>query len=146
METCGRFTIPPLLRYNGYAKTTTSMIDCIENEDGTFTISWDENDPLESVLNDWTEADFIEVIRNYAEEILACKEFYSKNSSKSEEESGETNISEATEEDYQDFWEGEDISEQKSDNYVQATNEDTFWEIPPLEEGYPTKDDRLWEG
>jgi hypothetical protein len=122
------------------------MIDCIENEDGTFTISWDENDPLESVLNDWTEADFIEVIRNYAEEILACKEFYSKNSSKSEEESGETNISEATEEDYQDFWEGEDISEQKNDNYIQATNEDTFWEIPPLEEGYPTKDDRLWEG
>ena len=122
------------------------MIDCIENEDGTFTISWDENDPLESVLNDWTEADFIEVIRNYAEEILACKEFYSKNSSKSKEESGETNISEATEEDYQDFWEGDDISEQESDTYVQATNEDTFWEIPPLEEGYPTKDDRLWEG
>ena len=122
------------------------MIDCIQNEDGTFTISWDENDPLESVLNDWTEADFIEVIRNYAEEILACKEFYSKNSSKSKKESGETNISEATEEDYQDFWEGDDISEQESDTYVQATNEDTFWEIPPLQEGYPTKDDRLWEG
>jgi len=123
------------------------MIDCIENEDGTFTISWDENDPIESVLNDWTEEDFIEVITNYAEEIIACKEFYSKNSSKSSKESGETNVSEATEKDYEDFWEGDDITEQESsDNYVQATNEDTFWEVPPLQEGYPTKDDRLWEG
>ena len=125
------------------------MIDCIQNEDGTFTISWDENDPLESVLNDWTEADFIEVIRNYAEEILACKDFYSKNSSKSREESGEiSNVSEATEEDYQDFWEEYDGNCQEIkdpdkiyDNYIQATNEETFGQ-----EGYPTKDDRLWEG
>ena len=80
------------------------MIDCTENQDGTFTISWDENDPLESVLNDWTEKDFIEVIQNYAEEILAAQEFYGKNSSKSREESRETNISEATQKDWEDFW------------------------------------------
>ena len=38
------------------------MIDCKENEDGTFTITWDENDPVESVLNTWTEQDFIDTI------------------------------------------------------------------------------------
>lgn len=40
------------------------MIDCTENDDGTFTISWDENDPYESVLNTWTHDDFIQVIRD----------------------------------------------------------------------------------
>ena len=107
------------------------MIDCTENQDGTFTISWDENDPLESVLNDWTEKDFIEVIQNYAEEILAAQEFYGKNSSKSREESRETNISEATQKDWEDFWYN---SESEGKDY------------PPIEKGYPTKDDRLWEG
>jgi len=38
------------------------MIDCTENEDGTLTITWDENDPVESVLNTWTEQDFIDTI------------------------------------------------------------------------------------
>lgn len=40
------------------------MIDVKENEDGTFEISWDENDPVESVLNTWTEQDFIDTIMN----------------------------------------------------------------------------------
>jgi len=40
------------------------MIDCTENEDGTFTISWDENDPVESLMNTWTEQDFIDIIMN----------------------------------------------------------------------------------
>ena len=133
------------------------MIDCKENEDGSFTISWDENDPIESVLNDWTEEDFIEVITNYAEEILACKKFYSKHSSKSGKESGETNISEATEEDYEDFWEGDDITGQEDSDYIQATGEETygkeFWEeynslskeIDDAKQ-FLTKNDRLWEG
>ncbi len=38
------------------------MINCIENSDGTFTISWDENDPHESVLNTWSHDDFVNVI------------------------------------------------------------------------------------
>jgi uncharacterized protein YicC (UPF0701 family) len=125
------------------------MIDCKENEDGSFTISWDQNDPLESVLNDWTEKDFIEVIYNYAEEILSCKEFYSKNSSKSREESRETNISEATQKDWENFWydsesEGKDF-DTIYDNYIQAINEDTYG-TSAQEPGYPTKNDRLWEG
>ena len=40
------------------------MIDVKENEDGTFEISWDENDPVERVLNTWTEQDFIDTIMN----------------------------------------------------------------------------------
>jgi len=40
------------------------VIDCTENEDGTFTISWDENDPVESLMNTWTEQDFIDIIMN----------------------------------------------------------------------------------
>ena len=41
------------------------MIDCTENEDGTFTIYWDENDPNEKFLNDWTQEDFINALQNY---------------------------------------------------------------------------------
>ena len=41
------------------------MIDVKENEDGTFTINWDENDPNESKFNDWTEKDFINLIQDY---------------------------------------------------------------------------------
>ena len=41
------------------------MIDVTENQDGTFTISWDENDPTESIFNDFKEEDFINLIQNY---------------------------------------------------------------------------------
>ena len=41
------------------------MIDVKKNEDGTFTIFWDENDPKESILNTWTEEDFINAIKDY---------------------------------------------------------------------------------
>jgi hypothetical protein len=37
-------------------------IEVVQNEDKSFTISWDENDPQESILNEWTEHDFIDVI------------------------------------------------------------------------------------
>ena len=38
------------------------MIECIEECDGSLTFSWDENDPVERVLNTWTEQDFIDAI------------------------------------------------------------------------------------
>ena len=38
------------------------MIEVTEREDGSFDISWDENDPVESQLNHWTEQDFIDCI------------------------------------------------------------------------------------
>jgi len=39
------------------------MIEVRELEDGALEISWDENDPVESKLNEWTEQDFIDCIR-----------------------------------------------------------------------------------
>ena len=42
------------------------------SEDGKLklTISWDENDPVESKFNDWTEDDFLTAIRNACEQEL----------------------------------------------------------------------------
>jgi len=40
------------------------MINVKQEEDGSFTISWDENDPQESILNTWTQDDFINAIQN----------------------------------------------------------------------------------
>jgi hypothetical protein len=39
------------------------MIEVTENPDGSFDIDWNENDPQESILNDWTEEDFIQAIK-----------------------------------------------------------------------------------
>jgi hypothetical protein len=46
------------------------MIECTEEQDGSFTISWDENDPVESILNTWTEQDFIDVITQRCQDLL----------------------------------------------------------------------------
>ena len=40
------------------------MINVKQEDNGTFTISWDENDPQESILNTWTQEDFINAIQN----------------------------------------------------------------------------------
>jgi hypothetical protein len=40
-----------------------------ENEDKTFTISWDENSPTESILNTWAEEDFIRVIMEHLDKV-----------------------------------------------------------------------------
>jgi hypothetical protein len=45
------------------------MIQVTENEDNSFTISWDETSPTESILNTWTEDDFIKVIMERVEEL-----------------------------------------------------------------------------
>lgn len=45
-------------------------IDVKEEQDGSFTISWDENDPEESMFNTWTEQDFIDAILNHCKEQL----------------------------------------------------------------------------
>jgi hypothetical protein len=41
------------------------MIEVKEREDGSFDISWDENDPSESMFNTWTEQDFANAIEKY---------------------------------------------------------------------------------
>ena len=45
------------------------MIQVIENEDKSFTISWDETSPTESILNTWTEDDFIKVIMEHLQKL-----------------------------------------------------------------------------
>ena len=45
------------------------MIQVTENEDKSFTISWDETSPTESILNTWTEDDFIRAIKQSIEEL-----------------------------------------------------------------------------
>jgi hypothetical protein len=45
------------------------MIECKEEDDGSFTFSWDENDPIESQLNTWTEEDFIKVITEHLDKL-----------------------------------------------------------------------------
>ena len=41
------------------------MINVTQEPDGSFTISWDENDPQESILNSWKEEDFVKVITDF---------------------------------------------------------------------------------
>ena len=45
------------------------MIQVTENENGSFTISWDENSPTESIFNTWTEEDFINAIDEYLQKL-----------------------------------------------------------------------------
>jgi hypothetical protein len=40
-----------------------------KNKDGTFDISWDQNDPQESMFNTWTESDFIDAISKYLDKL-----------------------------------------------------------------------------
>ena len=49
------------------------MIQVVQEDDGSLTVYWDENDPVESQLNNWTEQDFIDAIMD------KCKELEQKN-------------------------------------------------------------------
>jgi len=49
------------------------MIDVKKERDGTYTISWDENDPIENMLSTWTEEDFIREIKEYCEQKLQSR-------------------------------------------------------------------------
>jgi hypothetical protein len=54
-------------------------INVQETEEG-FEISWDPDDPLEGMFNDWTEEDFLAMLRNAAEKVIAEHENTQKNS------------------------------------------------------------------
>jgi hypothetical protein len=45
------------------------MIEVTEREDGSFDIEWDEKDPVESIMNDWTESDFIYAVQEYLDKL-----------------------------------------------------------------------------
>jgi hypothetical protein len=34
-----------------------------------FEIDWDENDPVESIMNEWTEEDFIQALKEHLEQV-----------------------------------------------------------------------------
>jgi len=110
-------------------------IEVTEETNGTFTISWDENDPLESIFNDWTEEDFIQVITEAAERILSqqeyCNEKQKVNSAKTGGESQNSNISEATEKDWEDFWNSESEGREYSEATQELLNtqEETFGQV-----------------
>ncbi|AOO07171.1 hypothetical protein Sn250709_027 [Synechococcus phage S-RIM2] len=85
------------------------MINVKDNSDGSFIIEWDENDPQESIFNDWTKEDFTEFFKWAAE-----REFnLGKNTEELREKSKESY--------YNSESEGKKI-----DTYLKATNEDTY--------------------
>lgn len=49
-------------------------IKVTELEDGTFEINWDESDPYESALNDWTEDMFLDFIMEGVRQAMAQDE------------------------------------------------------------------------
>ena len=85
------------------------MINVKDHEDGSFTIEWDENDPAESIFNDWTKEDFINFFRYCVERENA-------------KESGE----ESEEDYYNSESEGKEKYYTNQDPYIQAVNQETF--------------------
>lgn len=45
-----------------------------ENPDGSWTLEWDENHPVTSIFNTWTEQDFLDAIRLGCEDTLGKEE------------------------------------------------------------------------
>jgi hypothetical protein len=44
-------------------------IEVKEETNGSFTISWDEKDPQESMFNTWTESDFLDAIQKHLDNL-----------------------------------------------------------------------------
>ena len=49
------------------------MIDVKQITENEFQITWDENDPIEGIMNTWEEDDFIREIREYCEQKLQSR-------------------------------------------------------------------------
>jgi hypothetical protein len=49
------------------------MIEVTQEPDGSMTIDWDSNDPVESIMNDWTADDFIQALQEYLEQLKTDK-------------------------------------------------------------------------
>ena len=62
-------------------------MEVIETEDG-FDISWDPDDPVECVFNDWTEEDFLQIILAEAEKVIAEHEIAQNGSDENTFEQG----------------------------------------------------------
>jgi len=44
---------------------------CVEEDDGSLTIHWDDKHPTTSLFNDWTEGMFVDMLLARAREVLA---------------------------------------------------------------------------
>lgn len=49
---------------------TTDTLQIKENEDGSFTMEWDPNDPKWVWLNDMTSEEIAKILSDYCDEIL----------------------------------------------------------------------------
>ena len=47
-----------------YSQKWRNMIDVKQEDDGSLTITWDENNPQENILGTWTQEDFIHAIED----------------------------------------------------------------------------------
>ena len=105
------------------------MINVTQKSSNQFLIEWDETDPIESILNNYSEEDFNKLLREYIEEINCKKEYYEGkvNSTKTRGKSQNSNISETTQEDWEDFWNSE--SEGRDKDYLKAINQETFGQV-----------------
>lgn len=45
-------------------------LNVTEEKDGSFTFEWDENHPVTSIFNSWTEKDFLEAIFERCKQVL----------------------------------------------------------------------------
>lgn len=96
-------------------------LNVTENEDGSLTIDWDEED--EAVFKDFTAEDFINLIRNYAEE---AKRVAEESDDNQREEVTYYLNSESEGKEYKDYDERYDQYISARDSYIQATNEETY--------------------
>jgi predicted flavoprotein YhiN len=46
------------------------MLEVKENENGSFEITWDPDDPVESVFNTWSEEDFTKCIMDVCRKVI----------------------------------------------------------------------------
>jgi hypothetical protein len=44
-------------------------IKVTERGDGSFDIEWNEKDPQESIMNTWTESDFLDAIQKHLDKL-----------------------------------------------------------------------------
>jgi len=89
-------------------------LNVTENEDGSLTIDWDEED--EAVFKDFTAEDFINLIRNYAEE-----------SKRVAEESDDYYLSESEGKEYKNYDQAYEEYISARDNHYAVQEEDYFF-------------------
>jgi hypothetical protein len=45
------------------------MIKVTQEPDGSMTIDWNEKDPVESIMNTWTESDFLDALQKHLDNL-----------------------------------------------------------------------------